>query len=53
MAFNNQPLSLLSILFKVLKRIVIKNVYKHVEPVLTNGQSGFREKDGAVPRNSK
>ena len=44
---NYRPISLLSVLLKVLERIV-QGVYNHVDPVLPVGQSGFRKTDGTV-----
>ena len=48
MPSNYRPISLLSVLPKVLERTVFKCLYKHVDPVLSVGQSGFRKKDGTV-----
>ena len=48
MPSNYRPISLLSVLSKVLERIVFERVYKHVDPILPVGQSGFRKKDGTV-----
>ena len=45
---NYRPISLLSALSKILERIVYKRVYKHVDPLIPDRQSGFRRKDGTV-----
>ena len=48
LASNYRPISLLSILSKVLERIIFKRLYKQVNPLLPTCQSGFRKGDGTV-----
>ena len=43
---NYRPISLLSVVSKVLERIVHKRLYKHIEHYLPPNQSGFRQNDG-------
>ena len=43
---NYRPISLLSIVSKVQERIVHRRLYKHLEPYLPTGQSGYRQNDG-------
>ena len=45
MTTNYRPISLLSVLSKVLERLVFNHLYKHLNKYLPNQQSGFRKKD--------
>ena len=42
---NYRPISLLSVVSKTQERIVHQRLYRHVEPLLPNDQSGFRAHD--------
>ena len=45
---NYRPISLLSILSKVLEIIIFQHLYRHVNPIIPMNQSGFRKKDGTA-----
>lgn len=43
---NYRPISLLPVLSKVFERIILRQLYDHVDEYLPVNQSGFRRKDG-------
>ena len=43
---NYRPISLLSVVGKVQERLVFIKLYQHVDPLLSDHQSGFRRRDG-------
>ena len=43
---NYRPIALLSIVSKVMDKIVLKRLNAFLEPLLSPKQSGFRRKDG-------
>ena len=45
---NYRYISLLSVISKILVSIVYDQLYKHVEWILPDNQSGFRHRDGSV-----
>ena len=47
---NYRPIALLSIVSKVLERIVHNKLYAFLRPWFNHNQSGFRKKDGTVPQ---
>ena len=44
---NYRPISLLSVVSKVIKRLVYNKHYSFLSPCLSTRQSGFRKSDGA------
>ena len=47
---NYRPIALLSIVSKVMDKIVLKRLNAFLEPLLSPKQSGFRRKDGTSPQ---
>ena len=47
---NYRPIALLSIVSKVMEKIVHKRLNAFLEPLLSKKQSGFRRKDGTSPQ---
>ncbi len=45
---NYRPISLLSVVSKVMERVVYNKLYKFLAPVLSANQSGFKKKDGTA-----
>lgn len=45
---NYRPISLLSVLSKVLERLIFDQLYAHLSPFLPDTQSGFRKKDNTT-----